>query len=373
MIIYFHIPFCLSKCGYCAFNSFTTNHSLIPQYFNTLLVQLTTSLQKLPQHSVKSIFFGGGTPSIVPSKYYAPIFKLLNPYLTHNAEITIEANPNSMQSQWIKDLVSFGVNRLSFGVQSFHAKKLHFLEREHTLKHIYTSMNEAVKSGLNNINIDLIYGTPFDSIEFLRTELQEAINLPITHISTYCLSLDSGSKFERKTNLLNKIATLQTDLSLHFKQQKNTTEQQAYFVANFLKEKGFLRYEVSNFALKAETKCRHNLSYWNYENCLAFGAGAVGFSYNKKQARRFFYPKDLSAFLNNQTPFIEHLKQQEVLLERLFLGFRSEIGVLKSLLNKEQLHKAAHLLNSQKITQTTKRLYAKEFLLGDELALYLWD
>lgn len=373
MILYFHIPFCASKCGYCAFNSFTQSHNLIPKYFTFLTKQLKTALMAYNKPFISSVFFGGGTPSIAESKHYAPIFELITPFLIPGAEITLEANPDFLLPSWLEDLVSFGANRVSFGVQSFNAQKLRFLERKHDSREIYNTLNSALKSGFSNINIDLMYGTPFDTLSFLNTELQIALNLPLTHMSFYCLSFDEGSRFARKAHFLQKIASLQNDLSINFAHTDNNTEQQAHFIVDFLQTHGFKRYEVSNFAKQDIYKCNHNLSYWKYRNCLAFGAGAVGFDTNAHKTRRFFYPPKLQDFFSEIPPIIEELSPQEILLERLFLGFRSEVGVLKALLSTEQLHKANHLLHTQKIWQNTTHFYATEFLLGDELALYLWE
>ena len=196
--LYLHIPFCDSKCGYCAFNSKTNKDHLKLLYMQKLAMYLhdkLTSLQEDLDVQIASVYIGGGTPSVVEAYLYADVFKEFSPFLKSGAEISVEANPNHLSLEWLRTMRTFGVNRLSLGVQSFDAKKLAFLEREHDNKNTFLAIEYAQNAGFDNLSIDLIYGTPLCSESLLENELNIAVNLPLSHISAYHLSLDPGSRF----------------------------------------------------------------------------------------------------------------------------------------------------------------------------------
>jgi oxygen-independent coproporphyrinogen-3 oxidase len=352
-LLYIHIPFCDSKCFYCSFNSYTNLSHLKQQYFKAIYVQLAFELSKIKNQTFKSIFFGGGTPSCIEAKIYEPIFKLLQPYIDNNTEITIEANPNSATKQWQKDMYDFGVNRISFGVQSFDDEKLNFLGRNHNSSQAIKAINEAYKIGFKDINCDIIYDTIKDTKQLIDDELNIIKTLPITHISAYSLTIEKGTKF-----YFQDISNLQTkDIDII-----------KYFF-NQLKKMGFYQYEISNFAKNKTSKSKHNLGYWQKKDYIGIGSGAVG-TINDK---RYYPTKNIQNYINNPTKYeeIEKLSKDDIKFEKIFLGLRSEIGVDINILNNSQKNKLKILQQENKITIVDKRFYNNDFLITDEIVLYL--
>ncbi|WP_104722354.1 radical SAM family heme chaperone HemW [Helicobacter mesocricetorum] len=354
--LYLHIPFCDSKCGYCAFNSTThQNHLKIP-YMEALHKHLLHQIQALQISKFSSVYIGGGTPNVINSNFYKPIFDTLQPYLPKDTEINTEANPNSLTLQWLRDLKDFGINRLSLGVQSFFTKKLQFLERIHQSDCIPKAFDLIQKAGIENVSLDLIYGTPFCTKEILELELAQASQMPINHLSAYQLSIDEGSRF--------------------FLQNKQEREGEfegfpsmGHFIKSHLESYGFYQYEVSNYSKGYRSK--HNLSYWERKPYLGIGAGAVSCINNT----RSYAQKDLKAYIQtckeNKEEKREILSPQDIELETLFLGFRSCVGVeTKKITNQTNLK---ILLEENKVEKRGNTIYAKDYFLSDSLVLFLQD
>ncbi|WP_297814203.1 radical SAM family heme chaperone HemW [uncultured Helicobacter sp.] len=362
--LYLHIPFCDSKCGYCAFNSEVNKNHLKILYMTTLAKYISHKFKEIlknTQHKqlkITSVYIGGGTPSVIQPHLYESIFAEFMPLLKPQAEISIEANPDSLTLEWLSTLKSLGVNRLSLGVQSFESKKLAFLERNHNIESTYNAIEIALKVGLDNLNIDLIYGTPFCNRKLLEYELEVACSLPLSHISAYHLSLDEGSrlyhKYKKNPNgffILNPSEEFEDFLSI------------GHFVSHYLKKAGFWQYEVSNYT-KAKPSY-HNLRYWEGKEYLGIGAGAVGYT----EGTRTTMPKNIERFLSSFNEEKEILTPHNQLLEHLFLGFRSCVGVeAKRIPNIRNL---GILLNENKVEREKERIYAKDYFLGDEIALFV--
>ena len=348
--MYLHIPFCDSKCGYCAFNSKTNKNHLKHQYMQRLYDDLAEQLAFYGVSKITSVYIGGGTPSVVESSKYQRIFEILYPFLKGNAEVNIEANPNSLTLEWMKNLKSFGVNRLSLGVQSFFAEKLRFLERIHREDSIYEAMENALKVGLENISIDLIYGTPFCAKEILEQEVQMASKLPINHISAYQLSIDEGSRF---------FVQQKREFSGEFEGYPSM----GHFMKECLGQQGCVQYEVSNYARGCYSK--HNLGYWEQKEYLGVGAGAVGCI----NGIRTYGVCEIEDYLKGKSGDREILKSKDIELEHLFLGLRSCVGVLESKITKKKALEI--LLNEKKVEKKENKIYALDYFLGDELALFL--
>ncbi|MDE5603941.1 MAG: radical SAM family heme chaperone HemW [Helicobacter sp.] len=355
--LYLHIPFCDSKCGYCAFNSTTHQNHLKTVYMEALHKHLLHQIQHLQITKFSSVYIGGGTPSVINSKLYEPIFHILQPYLPKDSEINIEANPNSLTLQWLRDLKSFGINRLSLGVQSFFDKKLQFLERIHQRDCIPKAFEIIQKAGIENISLDLIYGTPFCTKEVLELELTQASQMPINHLSAYQLSIDEGSRF--------------------FLQNKQEREGEfegfssmGHFIKSYLQSCGFYQYEVSNYA--RDYRSKHNLSYWERKPYLGVGAGAVSCINNI----RSYTQKDIKTYIqtlekNQEKENKEILSPQDIELETLFLGFRSCVGVAKEKITNQENLKI--LLEESKVEKRNNKIYAKDYFLSDSLVLFLQD
>ena len=318
-------------------------------YMKALQKQLLFELQrfKATPHSIESVFIGGGTPSTVSPALYAPIFELLQPYLASNSEITTEANPNSASFEWLKGMKKLGVNRVSFGVQSFNEEKLKKLNRSHTPQHAKDAIKNAHSIGFKNISLDIIYNYKGDTEALLQNDLEIAFSLPINHISAYELTIEENTLFASTP------------------QVKQENEKLAFFVTNTIEKKGFNSYEISNFGTYQSV---HNKGYWELKNYMGVGAGAVGFLKNKR-----FYPQtDIEAYIANPLTIKEEpLSQEELLTEQIFLGLRSIIGVKKSLLKVSMLKNASFLVQEGKLEEDERHFYNKNFFLSDELALFV--
>lgn len=351
MRVYLHIPFCASKCPYCAFGSFT-DFSLVRAYFNALKSDLSYQLNAHlgPKKQIKSIFFGGGTPSVVLARFYEGILDLLMPLCAKNAEITFEANPNSAKLEWLKSIKNLGANRISFGTQSFDEKKLAFLGRAHSSADTFRAVESALKAGFKHINVDFIYGTKLDSKKLLSSELENIAklkNLGVKHISAYALTLEQNTPFFAHKNYAKEAPIL------------------ANFVIKGLENLCFFQYEISNFS-QIGYECEHNLGYWVGDEYIGVGAFSVGYV----DRVRLYASKNMSEYIKE--PFFrqsEHLSADEWSDERLFLGLRSKLGVEKKHIKNQKMLEI--LLKERKITQKNGRIFNKNFLVADEIASML--
>ncbi len=350
MLLYIHIPFCDSKCFYCAFNSYTSLHSLREDYMEALYLHLENELKKYNK-KIETIFIGGGTPSTIKAGKYKKVMDIVKPYIIENCEITIEANPNSATKRWLEEIYSIGINRISFGVQSFDDKKLKFLGRNHNKNQAIEAINNAKDVGFENINCDIIYDTTHDNKELLENDISIIKNLPINHISAYSLTIEEGTKFFNKNNV----------------QFEN--EKLARFLFDEFNKLGFHQYEISNFALNENARSKHNLGYWQYKEYLGVGSGAVGRIGNK----RYYGKKDVLEYIKNPLDYeeIEALSKSDILIEKVLLGFRSIVGVDINELDSRIDEKIKILIDTKKIEKKENMIYAKDFMLADELSLYL--
>lgn len=350
MLLYIHIPFCDSKCHYCAFNSYTDRFHLKEKYMNAVVKQLECEL-KNNEENIETIFIGGGTPSTIKPKLYEPLFKLLTPYISNTKEITIEANPNSASKEWLEAIKDFGVNRISFGVQSFDDEKLNFLNRAHNKKMVLNAIQNASCIGFNSINCDIIYGTALDTYDLITNDLNSIKQLPIDHVSAYDLTLEEGTYF------FNKPEVKKENLNI------------AKFIFDTLtNDLGFVQYEISNFAKNNEAKSKHNLGYWEYKSYLGIGAGAVG----RVGDKRYYPSKSIEKYIENPLDYeYEYLTKEDQRIEKILLGFRSEVGVRLDLFSSDERKRIQLLLEDDKLKIKNDHLYNNEFLLADELALYI--
>lgn len=312
--------------------------------------QLTYQL-KLQNKPIETVFIGGGTPSTIEASEYQEIFQIITPYIIQNCEITIEANPNSATFDWLQKIYNIGINRISFGVQSFDDEKLQFLGRNHNKTQAVEAIKNAKKVGFEHINCDIIYDTKLDSQQLLQSDLEIIKNLPIDHISAYSLTIEEGTKFFNKSNVQVE------DIDL------------AHYLFEELYNLGFTQYEISNFALNEEARSKHNLGYWQYKEYLGIGSGAVGCIDNK----RFYNFKDVVQYITNPLEYedVENLSNEDVIVEKTLLGFRSVVGVNKELFTEIQKNKLNDLINGEKLIQKGDKVYSNNFMLADELALYL--
>ena len=349
LLAYLHIPYCDSKCHYCAFNSYVGRFDTRPQYMEALHRQLTDDLERLgaTPESVETLFIGGGTPSTVSPKLYEPIFECLAPFLAPEAEITVEANPNSATRDWLSGMHTLGVNRVSFGVQSFDADKLRRLGRAHTPQQAITALETAYEAGVKHLSLDLIYNVYGDTPELLERDIGQAFTLPIDHLSAYELTIEANTPFAATPDVR------QTDDAL------------AFFVAEAITARGFEHYEISNFG---RYRSRHNLGYWELRPYLGIGAGAVGFD----GTTRTYPPTDIDTYLADPLQRrVEPLTSDDLRTERIFLGLRSRLGIKAKQLNEGQRERADVLVREGKLYEEAGRYLNPNFFLADEIALFL--
>lgn len=298
-------------------------------------------------NTITSLFIGGGTPSTVEPKLYKKIFRTLKPYFADEIEITSEANPNSATLEWLGGMYELGVNRISFGVQSFDDKKLKILNRAHNSVQAKTAILNAKAVGFENISLDLIYATLGDTKELLKNDLITAFSLPINHLSAYALTIEEGTPFEKKPHMSNERLNLTSWLF------KN--------ISDF----GFLQYEISNFG---SYKSIHNLGYWEYKDYIGLGSGAVG----KLNLERYYPLTAIEEYIKEPLNIrTEQLTLEDKKIEQIFLGLRSCVGVSKNILNNNELAKAKLLADEKKLIFDNDTFYNKNYLLADEIALFI--
>ncbi|MCT7551225.1 radical SAM family heme chaperone HemW [Aliarcobacter butzleri] len=357
MLLYIHIPFCDSKCFYCAFNSYTDKFSLKNDYMKALKIQLKNNIEKYVKNrnkKIETVFIGGGTPSTIKAFEYKEIFEIINPYLEEKVEITTEANPNSASFEWLETMKSLGVSRVSFGVQSFQNEKLKFLGRSHNSNSAIKAIQNASEIGFKEINCDIIYGVKNDTLNSIKEDLDIAFSLPITHISAYSLTIEEGTKF--------------------FKLDKNSVkiddEDLSYEIFDYFSKNGFTQYEISNFSRNKNSQSKHNYGYWQHKEYLGVGAGAVGYINKRRE-----YPlKNLEEYIKNPLFVeIEEIDEDDVKVEKVLLGFRCLNGVELELFDEKELKKIDELISYEKVYIENNKVFNKNFLLADELALYILD
>ncbi|OHE04863.1 radical SAM family heme chaperone HemW, partial [Sulfurimonas sp. RIFOXYB12_FULL_35_9] len=297
--------------------------------------------------SIESLFIGGGTPSTVSPKLYEKLFYMLDPYLAENIEVTSEANPNSATLEWLEGMFALGVNRISFGVQSFNKEKLRLLNRAHNASQAEEAILNAQKIGYKNISLDLIYATLGDTKELLENDLLMAFSLPINHLSAYALTIEEGTPFESKPYMSKERLSLTSWL---FKK---------------IKKFGFTQYEISNFGYYRSS---HNIGYWEYKDYIGLGSGAVG----KLGLERYYPTSSVEAYIENPLDIrVEKLTQEDKKMEQIFLGLRSCVGVSKNILDKNELQKATLLVDEKKLIFQNDTFYNNDYLLADEIALFI--
>jgi len=363
--LYLHIPFCRSKCPYCDFYSIAST-SLVPQWLDSLKKELL--LFKDEFNCFDTIYFGGGTPSILDIQTIDEILRTLKKEYNfkEDTEITIEANPCDMTSEKIEGIKSLGINRINLGVQSFNDDELMFLGRRHRSANSERVLNDLVKAGFDNIGIDLIYGLKNQSLEHWGKTLERAVHFSPEHISCYQLTIEGKTVFKamKDKGILDNL-------------QENKAESFFLKTAAFLEKNGYIHYEVSNFAKNQKYESRHNRKYWNRTPYLGLGPSAHSFN-NKKRWWNYRSVRKYCASLKNEnTPIegFEILTEEQAILEKTALALRTKDGLdieslsifPESTKKVRELEKSGHLkIEGNRVMPTKKGL-----LVADQLPLYL--
>ena len=293
-----------------------------------LKIDLEYNLNYLKDKEIKlsTVFIGGGTPSTVDASLYEDIFELINPYILENCEITTEANPNSATKEWLEKMYSLGVNRVSFGVQSFDDEKLKFL----------------------------------DNFELLKRDFDTLKELEVEHLSAYSLIIEEDTKF-----FLNE-----KELQKSKKSLKIDDEDLSYEIFSYLEKLGFNQYEIANFSTNEKFESKHNYGYWSKDDYIGVGAGAVACIEN----RRMYKQKNIEKYIQNPIyEDIEELSSDDIKAEKVLLGFRCKFGVDLNILSSKELKKVDDLVVENRVCIKENRVYNNNFLLADEIALYILD
>lgn len=314
--LYIHIPFCVKKCNYCDFLSFSTDLSAREKYVNALINEITKS--GLEDYLVETIFFGGGTPSILEvsqiNKILVTIRKAFN--VSNNAEITIECNPKTVDYDKLHAYKEMGINRVSFGLQSTNDNELKVLGRIHSFSDFCSNYESARKAGISNINIDIMTALPYQTLNSYEETLKKVVSLNPEHISAYSLIIEEGTKFYENSEIINNLPDINVDRKMYA------------ITKEMLGFKEYSRYEISNYA-KVGFMCRHNLCYWQQKEYLGFGLGAASFF----NGVRYKNESDIKEYLNNCSDlstlrYTEEIVDKKASMEEfMFLGLRLMEGI----------------------------------------------
>ena len=296
--LYIHIPWCIRKCPYCDFNSHKSPETLPEQnYVQALIADLQADVSRFKAREIVSIFIGGGTPSLFSAQAYATLFAELKQILpfAQDIEITMEANPGSVEQQRFTDYRQLGINRLSLGIQSFNPVHLKALGRIHDEKQAHCAIGAARKAGFDNLNLDIMHGLPNQSVAQGLEDLATALSYQPEHLSWYQLTIEPNTVFYKE------------NLPLPSEDEAYWLEEQGFIQ---LKDSGFTRYEISAFS-KTNKQARHNLNYWLFGDYFGIGAGAHGKLTTPKgilRTRKHRQPKD---YQNPDKPFLAGLELVE--------------------------------------------------------------
>ena len=347
LAFYIHIPYCVKRCGYCDFNTYTpaelkisTGLEQISNSYIDLLLQEIDSVREqiVGEITVPSIFFGGGTPSLMqPNDIGRVISKIKTEFdLSLNSEITLECNPDTVTKDSLENFKKVGINRVSFGMQSAVPHVLATLDRTHKPENLAQATTWANEVGISEISVDLIYGTPGESITDWQTSIDSALALPITHISAYALIIEEGTKLAAQIKR-GEVPEVDDDLVAD-----------KYLIADkAFKEAGFEWYELSNWS-KPGSESKHNMAYWNGDNWWGAGPGA----HSHLNGKRFWNVKHPNLYkerIQNKQSAVadsEVLKKDQIESERLMLLLRLPSGIEKQTLNQIQLSELSEFVES---------------------------
>jgi len=321
MGLYVHVPFCLSKCAYCDFYSFTPkDETIMERYVSALLLHMRDYRDSAAEYACDTVYIGGGTPTTLPTDQLQRLIRGIkkNFGLTKSPEFTIEANPATVTPDMLKKLRRAGVNRISFGLQSGDEGELAALSRRHRRSDFEESYRMAREAGFDNISVDLMFGIPGQTMESLMRNLRYVTRLGVEHISLYDLKLEPGTPLFRDRD--------------RFVFPDEDTEADMYLRAvEFLNSEGWPQYEISNFA-RGGRRSRHNLKYWNCFEYLGFGPGAHSYFNNC----RFSYRRDIERYIKgveeplsrvNIIDSSEEITPRERMGEYIMLRLRLSAGV----------------------------------------------
>ena len=322
--IYIHIPFCKKKCFYCDFVSYENKENLIQEYIDTVCLEILQNAEILSEYNISTIYFGGGTPSLIKAEYIEKILNTLKLFVTDEKEIkeiTIEINPNSASLDKLEKYYNLGINRLSIGLQSTHDKILRNIGRLHTFNDFKEVLKNAKTVGFKNISVDLIYPLPGLNLSGFKETLNSVIKLKdefnIKHISVYNLEVHENTRLDF---LLKEgfVSLCNEDEEYKMREELNKR----------LQDNGFVKYEISNYAYPG-FESKHNLCYWNQEKYIGFGVNASSFFNLKRYRNTSNIDKYIDGIKNNKNIVVEteELDKLSLMKEYIILKLRLSKGV----------------------------------------------
>ncbi|MBS4536873.1 radical SAM family heme chaperone HemW [Clostridium sp. D2Q-11] len=316
--LYIHIPFCIRKCNYCDFTSFNYNEEKVEEYITLLLKEIDMYAEKVKEYKFKTLFFGGGTPSLIDEKY---IYKIMNrleqKFNLSLDETTIESNPKTLTRGKLLAYKDMGINRISMGVQSLDDSILKDIGRSHGIKDFLDTYELIKNVGFSNINTDIMFNLPNQSIDNMITTLKGIISLDVPHISFYSL------KIEENTNFFEKYKSGNLNVS------DEDTEREMYHKGiELLEENDIYQYEISNFSKKG-FECEHNMYYWKLKPYLGLGLSSHSNMFNKRWGNTSNYNNYKDNILNNKFPILdtEIIDKKTKMSEYIILGLRLNEGI----------------------------------------------
>ena len=353
LAFYIHIPYCIKRCGYCDFNTYTPGELQIStglaevsnSYIDLLIKEIRLARAQVVENTVvPSIFFGGGTPSLMQASDIGRVISAIKSEfnLSLDAEITMECNPDTVSKESLAQFKEVGVNRVSFGMQSAVKHVLETLDRTHNPDNLLQVTTWAQQIGFKEISVDVIYGTPGESICDWQTSIDSALSLPITHISAYALIIEEGTKLAGQVKR-GQVQPVDDDLAA----EKYLIADRAFTAA------GFNWYELSNWA-KPNSASKHNLAYWSGDNWWGAGPGA----HSHLNGKRFWNVKHPNLYReklqSDQSPIAgsEFLAQSQIESERLMLSIRLPTGVAKKTLSEQQIFELSEYVGSGHLDQS---------------------
>lgn len=317
--LYIHIPFCIRKCAYCDFLSFTSTLKERTEYVKALLVEIEQYREVANSYRITSIFIGGGTPSILEPDLMICIMEKLKDIfqISKSAEISVEVNPGTMTLEKAKVYKNLGINRVSIGLQATSDEELRMLGRIHDYQEFLETYEYVKNSGIHNINIDLISAIPKQTVASWTETLNRVIALNPTHISAYSLIIEEGTKFHDSFREYEE-----------FIPEEDAEREMYYITKEKLEAAGYVRYEISNYA-KDGYECQHNLGYWERKDYLGIGLGAASLLNNVRYTNESEMEQYIHKCSENKSVHIEKtvLSIQEQMEEFMFLGLRKMEGI----------------------------------------------
>lgn len=320
---YFHIPFCSQICHYCDFNKVFFKAQPVGEYLRAMEQEMKNTIDAFPTDNLKTIFVGGGTPTVLEMPqldYFLNCIHKVFPFESKHVEFTFEANPNELTKEKLRLLKEAGVNRISFGVQTFDDSLLQKIGRTHRKSDVLETVEMAKEVGFSNISIDLMYGLPGQMLEQLQRTLEIAFSLDVQHFSAYSLIIEPKTVFY---NLARKN-------QLQLPAQEEEAEMYG-FIMEKMKLHGYEQYEISNYA-KPGFSSQHNLTYWNNEEYYGIGAGAHSYVEGQRKVNAGPLKKYIQLIEQTGFPYkeIHTVTSEEKMEEEMFLGLRKTAGVNKS-------------------------------------------